>query len=107
MNVETTQVVHYSVAIVDDDPRLRTTLSMHLGEAVQPVSYPNFDVLEAKAPGGPVVLVVGPAFATIEGLSAIATFRDRRPAVAVVLVAAELSTALLQQAMRSGISDVL
>ena len=56
--------VAYSVAVVDDDPRVRTILAMHLGDMARAASFPNLSVLENKtAPGVPMVIVLGPSFA--------------------------------------------
>src|SRR4051812_21395155 len=92
----------HTIAVIDGEPRVRTMLAMQLGENVQAASFPNLDTFEAKvAATAPVVAVLGPSYADVEGLSSIVALRSRRPAVAVVLVAAELSTTVLQQAMRS------
>ena len=109
MNIaETTGVATYTVAVIDADPRVRTMLAMQLGESAQPLSFPSLDVFDAKTgPGTSVVVVLGPSFADVEGISAIIALKGRRPAVSVVLVTAELSTTVLQQAMRAGVSDVL
>jgi pilus assembly protein CpaE len=98
----------YSVAVVDDDPKLRTILAMHLGDMARAASFPNLAVLDGKtAPGVPMVVVLGPSFATPETLTAAVNIVRARPEFVTVLVADELSTAILQQAMRSGVSDVI
>ena len=100
--------VAYSVAVVDDDPRVRTILAMHLGDMARAASFPNLSVLENKtAPGVPMVVVLGPSFAETEALTAAVNITRSRAELVVVLVAEELSTSILQQAMRSGVSDVL
>jgi len=41
-----------AVAVVDDDPKLRTRLAMQLGESAPAASYPSIDALEERhAPG--------------------------------------------------------
>src|SRR5205823_12727460 len=81
---------------------------MHLGEIAGAASFPNLSVLDAKtAPGVPMVVVLGPSFATSEALTAAVDLTRVRSEFSVVLVAEELSTALLQQAMRSGVTDVI
>jgi pilus assembly protein CpaE len=100
--------VAYSVAVIDDDPKLRTILAMNLGDMARAASFPNLGVLDSKtAPGVPMVVVLGPSFATTEALSAAVNTVKGRPEFVAVLVTEELSTSILQQAMRSGISDVI
>src|SRR4051812_19628121 len=101
-------LLNFSIAVVDQDPRLRTMIAMQLGESVQASSFPSLEVVEARtSPSTPVVIVLGPSLATEEGLSDFARTARSRLATSGVLVANELSTALLQQAMRSGVSDVI
>jgi pilus assembly protein CpaE len=52
-------------------------------------------------------VIFGPGLADAPGLSDIGRFTGARPDVGAILVAAELSTGLLQQALRSGVRDVL
>ena len=100
--------VSYSVAVVDDDPRLRTVLAMNLGEMSRAASFPSLAVLDGKAaPGVPMVVVLGPSFGSTEVLTSAVNVIRARPEFVAVLVVEELSTAILQQAMRSGISDVI
>src|SRR5437763_6134334 len=100
--------LNFSIAVVDQDPRLRTMIAMQLGESVQASSFPSLEVVEARtSPSTPVVIVLGPSLATEEGLSEFArTARNRGP-TSGVLVANQVSTALLQRAMRAGVSDVI
>src|SRR5581483_1995178 len=79
-----------TLAVVDPDPRLRTRLALQLGEDGDVVTYPEV-----------AALADGPGLAEIE------TFTRARPEVGAILVATELSTNLLQQALRSGVRDVL
>jgi pilus assembly protein CpaE len=97
----------YGVAVVDDDPRLRTKLAMQLGEGARSGSYPTIDAMRDKEAAVPTVVVFGPSFSGPVGLKEIADFVRDRPDVSAVLVAEELSTQLLQQAIRSGVSDVI
>lgn len=57
--------------------------------------------------GGPLVLLLGPSFASTEGIGQILPFLTDHPEVAAILVTDELSTELLQVALRSGVKDVL
>jgi hypothetical protein len=50
-----------NVAVVDDDPKLRTRLAMQLGEAARAAAFPSLDAVDDKvAPSTPLILVVGP-----------------------------------------------
>jgi pilus assembly protein CpaE len=97
-----------TVAVVDDDPKLRTRLAMQLGEAARPAAFATLDALEEKIPPGtPLVLVVGPTFADPASLGDVARLGRSRASTTVVLVVDELTTDVLQQAMRAGIADVI
>ncbi|HEX7167538.1 MAG TPA: P-loop NTPase [Acidimicrobiales bacterium] len=97
----------FSVAVVDDDPKLRTRLAMQLGEAARAAAFANLSSFEQRSPGGPIVLVLGPSYAGEDGLSEVARMTRGRPDVSAVMVVPELSTEVLQQAIRAGISDVV
>ena len=97
-----------SVAVVDDDPKLRTRLAMQLGERARATAFPSLWAVEADIDGAaPLVVVVGPSFATASGLAETNRLIRNRPGTRAVMVVAELSTKILQQAIRSGISDVI
>src|SRR5436305_4982171 len=93
--------LNFSIAVVDQDPRLRTMIAMQLGESVQASSFASLEVVESRtSPATPVVIVLGPSYASEEGLADFTRAARGRLATSAVLVANELSTALLQQAMR-------
>lgn len=97
----------YAVAVVDDDPKLRTRLAMQLGEAARAASFPSVEAMEERiAPGEPMVVVFGPTYATPFGLAAVERLTRERPEVGAVLVVEELSTQTLQAALRAGVRDV-
>lgn len=96
----------YSVAVVDDDPKLRTRLAMQLGESARAAAFPSLAAVDQRATG-PFVLVLGPSYATSEGLADASRAIRSRPGVTAVMVVDELSTELLQQAIRAGVSDVI
>lgn len=97
----------YAVAVVDDDPKLRTRLAMQLGEAARAGSYPSIDALEERhAAGEPMVVVFGPSYAVPDGLAEVEKLTRGRPEVGAVLVVEELSTQTLQAALRAGVRDV-
>lgn len=95
--------------VVDPDPKLRTRLSMQLGEGSEaPASYPEVgELLERLRPGRPAVVIFGPGLADATGLGQIEKLTRAHPEIGAILVASELSTGLLQQALRSGVRDVL
>jgi len=99
----------FSVAVVDDDPKLGGRLVTYVTEAAPGASLftslSEFD--DDVEPGTPYVLVLGPSFAEGSGLADVAKFLRARPELAAVMVVDELSTELLQRAIRSGVSDVI
>ena len=98
----------FGLAVVDPDPRLRTRLAMQLGEQAPVSTFAEVGGLtEGVPPGRPTVVVFGPGLADGAGLAEIERLTRARPELGAVLVAAELSTGLLQQALRSGVRDVL
>jgi pilus assembly protein CpaE len=97
----------FSVAVVDDDPSLRTRLAMQLGEASQAVAFPNLAALDEKGPPGALILVVGPSMSGPTGIAEVAHLLRSRPDVSAFLVVDQLSTDVLQRAIRAGISDVV
>ncbi len=97
-----------ALAVVDPDPKLRTRLALQLGADADVVTYSEVAALaEYQLPGRPLVVVFGPGLADDQGLADIERFTRARPDAGAILVAAELSTSLLQQALRSGVRDVL
>src|SRR2546423_8127453 len=99
---------HLTLAVVDPDPRLRTRLALQLGEDGEVVTYPEVAALaEYQAGARPLVVVFGPGLADGPGLAEVERFTRARPEAGAILVATELSTGLLQQALRCGVRDVL
>ena len=98
----------YALAVVDPDPKLRTRLALQLGEDADVVTYSEVAALaEYQPPGHPIVVVFGPGLADTQGLAEVERFTRARPEAGAILVALELSTGLLQQALRCGVRDVL
>ena len=96
----------FEVIVVDPDPRYRARLADQLGAGV--AAYGSVDELvERLRPNQPAVVVFGPGQAGPDSLGEIEKFTRTRPEVGAVLVASELSTALFQQALRSGVRDVV
>ena len=93
------------IAVVEADPSARARLAMQLGSGV--LDYEHFDDFAAQLAGTPTVVVLGPSCADPYNLSTLANVLQPRPEVGAVLVADELSTDVFQQAIRSGVKDVL
>ncbi len=98
------------LAVVDPDPNVRTEIALQLGAGPGVVTYPDSELqaLVGHRPAPhPLVVIFGPGMAKASGLADVEHFTRRRPDAGAVLVAAEQSTELLQQAFRCGIRDVL
>jgi len=94
-----------AVAVVEPIPGVRLDLEERLGPGVS-----GFETIESVLPrliGSPTVVVLGPSCSDADVLSSVERSLSARPDVGVVLVADELSTTVLQLALRSGVKDVL
>lgn len=94
-----------AVAVVEPIPGVRLDLEDRLGPGAA-----GFETVEAVLPrllGSPTVVVLGPSCSDADVLSSVERTLSSRPDVGVVLVADELSTTVLQLALRSGVKDVL
>ncbi len=94
-----------AVAVVEPVAGVRLNLEDRLGPSVS-----GFETVEQVLPrlgGTPTVVVLGPSCSDASVLSAVERTLSSRPDVGVVLVADELSTTILQLALRSGVKDVL
>lgn len=94
-----------AIAVVDTDQTVRSRLAMQLGEAA--AAFPTIESLAEHLTGTPVVVVLGPSCAVGTELALAERLVQSRPEVGAILVATELSTVLLQQALRAGVKDVL
>lgn len=92
------------MAVLEADAAQRNRLAMQLGERAQAVE--SVDALAIDPQGAPLVLVLGPSWASADGLAGL---RDvlSRPGLGAILITEELSTDLLQMALRAGVKDVL
>jgi pilus assembly protein CpaE len=93
------------VAVLDDDPYTRDQLVAQLGVRAVPVD--SVRALQTSLTGGPTVLVLGPSCASPSSLAEIGSTLQAHREVGTILVTDELSTDLLQTALRSGVNDVL
>ena len=94
-----------AVAVVCADQSARTRLAMLLGVGTS--AYASIDDLVGSLDGGPLVAVLGPSFADPIELIAAEQMLGARREVVAVMVTDELSTELLQRALRAGVKDVL
>jgi pilus assembly protein CpaE len=81
---------------------------MQLSEAVSAASFATVEAMEEKVdPGAPLIVVFGPSYATANGLKEVRSLTRRHPEVAAIMVVDELTTQMLQQALRAGVRDVV
>ena len=97
----------YDVVVVEPDPRRRTMLVMVLGGKGARSFESVAEFADAVQSGTPTVAVFGPGLADDEGFAPVAALTEAHPEVGVVLAAEQLTTALLQKAVRSGVRDAV
>jgi pilus assembly protein CpaE len=102
---EGSQVAGVSLAVVDTDQAVREYLSGLFDGRVD--SAGSLVEIETRLGLSPIVVVLGPSCADAESLAIIDGWTRQHGNVGTVLVTAELSTDLLQRALRVGIRDVL
>jgi pilus assembly protein CpaE len=95
----------FAVAVVEPDPQMRGYMAHLLGDGV--AGFDSVDALVPLLSDLPVVLVLGPSLAAPASLDQVDRTLRHHPQVATVLLAVELNTAVLQQALRAGVKDVL
>ncbi|MCB0978480.1 MAG: P-loop NTPase, partial [Acidimicrobiales bacterium] len=93
------------IVVIEDDPAMRGRLVMQLGERAVPVE--SVAQVESRFGGAGVLMVLGPSCARSPGMGGAEDLLARRPDIGAILIADQLSTDLFQQAMRSGVRDVL
>jgi len=93
------------VVVLDDDFEVRERLAQQLGMRADPVE--SIDALQARLQGRPTVVILGPSCARPDVLADLARTLQAHREVGTVLISDELSTDLLQTALRSGVNDVL
>ncbi len=95
----------FDVAVVEPDPSLRTRLAVELAGAAQFETIE--DLIQEVSPSRPVVAVFGPGFATPMGFQHVHRATGSHPGLGVVFAVHELSTDVLQQALRAGARDAV
>jgi pilus assembly protein CpaE len=94
-----------AVAVVDADQAARSRLAMQLGQGATP--FASINDLASRLGSIPVVIVLGPSFGGSPELAAVEQLLAARRDVGAIMVTNELSTDMLQRALRSGVKDVL
>jgi len=94
-----------NLVVIDPDDIARNRLLTKLPKDVS--SFPKIEDLLPYLNGEPVVIVFGPSCAVDDSLASIERLLHAHRELGGILVAEELTTNLLQQALRSGVKDVL
>ncbi len=94
-----------AIAVVDFDQSVRNRLAMQLGEGA--TTFGSVAELSSRLLGSPVVAVLGPSCAYGPELTAVEELVRVHREVGAILLAEQLTTELLQQALRAGVRDVL
>jgi len=94
-----------AVAVVDADQAARSRLAMQLGQGATP--FPSINDLASRLGSIPVVVVLGPSFGASPELAAVEQLLAARRDVGAIMVTSELTTDMLQRALRAGVKDVL
>ncbi|MDH3682712.1 MAG: hypothetical protein OEV40_22495 [Acidimicrobiia bacterium] len=102
---EGSQFAGVSLAVVDSDQAVRDYLGSLFDGRVDAAG--SLVEIETRLGLAPIVIVLGPSCADSESLAIIEGWTRVHSNVGTVLVTAELSTELLQRALRVGIKDVL
>jgi pilus assembly protein CpaE len=97
----------FDVVVVEPDALRRSMLVMQIGGKGARSFESVAELSESLETGTPTVAVFGPSLGDEAGFAPVATLTDEHPAVGVVLVADQLTTSLLQQALRAGVRDAV
>ncbi|MDQ3352924.1 MAG: P-loop NTPase [Actinomycetota bacterium] len=98
----------FRIAVVESDAGRLVSLAGQLGERLDVVSFSSLQTLQGELrPGAPIVVVLGPSFSEPAELAHVEWLSRTWSDVGLILVVQELTTELLQQAMRAGVKDVL
>jgi pilus assembly protein CpaE len=98
-------VAPFDVAVVEPDSALRTRLAVELAGAGQFETIE--DLVHQLHPGRPLVAVFGPGFASPIGFQHVHRLTTGHTNLGVVFAVQELSTDVLQQALRAGARDAV
>ncbi|MEX1006561.1 MAG: P-loop NTPase [Acidimicrobiia bacterium] len=95
----------FDVAVIEPDYTLRTRLAVELAEAGQFETIEEF--VQNLRGARPVVAVFGPSFVSTMGFQHVHRLTGAHPEVGAVFAVNELSTDVLQQALRAGARDAV
>ncbi len=98
-------VSRYDVAVVEPEPRTRMRLGTQLAGAAQFESIE--ELVQHLRPGRAVVAVFGPGLAVPYGFQQVQRLGSSHPELGVVFAIQEVSTAILQSALRAGARDTV
>ena len=102
---EGSQFAGVSLAVVDDDQAVRDYLAGLFGGGIDKAA--SLVEIETRLGSSAIVIVLGPSCTGPEALAAVDRWTRTHAHVGTVLVTAELTTELLQKALRAGVRDVL
>jgi pilus assembly protein CpaE len=94
-----------AVAVIDADQTARSRLAMQLGPGATP--FGSLNELADRLNGQPVVVVLGPTFHSGLDLAEAEQLLSSRRELGAIMVTNQLTTDLLQRALRAGVKDVL
>jgi pilus assembly protein CpaE len=94
-----------AVAVVDADQTARSRLAMLLGPGATP--FGSINELAERLTGQPVVVVLGPSFADGLDLAEAEQLLNARRELGAIMVTTDVTTDVLQRALRAGVKDVL
>ena len=94
----------FDVAVIDPDHAVRTRLAMELAGAAQ---FHTIEDLVSNVGGRPVVAVFGPGFVSPMGFQHVHRITSSHPHLGAIFAVDELSTDVLQQALRAGARDAV
>jgi pilus assembly protein CpaE len=95
----------FDIAVVEPDSNLRTRLAVELAGAAQFETME--DLIQQLNPNRPIVAVFGPGFASPIGFQHVHRVTSSHSTLGVVFAVYELSTDVLQQALRAGARDAI
>jgi pilus assembly protein CpaE len=95
----------YDVAVIEPEHTLRTRLAVELAEAAQYATIE--ELVQNLRSGRPVVAVFGPGFVSPMGFQHVHRLTGMHPELGAVFAVAELSTEVLQHALRAGARDAV
>jgi pilus assembly protein CpaE len=98
----------FSVAVVEPTNRARSRLVRLLKEDVDVEAFSSVDELQKEIDlTAPWILVFGPSYGDEAGIKEVQRLAQAYPSIGTVLIVDQLSTEVLQRALRAHVGDVL